>query len=169
MWEEARGLHPSYQVPELDQSHHPKGARLLRCLPDLRAPPPEHPDQVRPHGGHGHSWEPSGCTWRSVRVLSRDNNFPEWGILDQHLHHHQAPSWVSQEMTESALNILCLLSFTPWHLLENHCSLTASTMDIGKCGISGCSTSVDVPLAILCLIRDTQGAQQNEPSTLGSS
>lgn len=50
MWEEARGLHPSYQVPELDQNHHPKGDWLLRCLANLRAPPPEHPDQARPRG-----------------------------------------------------------------------------------------------------------------------
>lgn len=121
MWEEARSLYPSYQIPELDQSHHPKGRWLIRCLLNLRAHCPEHPDKARPHGQHRTRWEPPGGHTAEGPCSEQRQPPPSLGIPGPAcLPLYQAASWVAQDMPESTQQILCWLPFKRWYLPENH-------------------------------------------------
>lgn len=132
MWEEARGLYPSHQIPELDQSHHAESL-ASKVSSKLQSPSSSAPTQgkalwaaadtpLESPGGHAVKWP---CSTQRQWL-------PGLGRPDQHCHH----VLVTQETTESTPNVLCLLPFKLWYLLENQCSVTASTSDICKCGIS---------------------------------
>lgn len=78
---------------------------------------------------------------------------------------HQGASWVTREMRESTWDTLCLLPFKQLYLLENQCSQSASTSDTCKCRISEYPALVGVTFTSLFLISNTQGTQQDQPST----
>lgn len=161
MWEEARGLYPSHQIPELDQSHHAESL-ASKVSSKLQNPSSSAPTQgkalwaaadtpLESPGGHAVKWP---CSTQRQRL-------PGLGCPGPAL-----PPCPSHPRNDR-INPKYIMFASLQTMVSSRKSVFSDCLHLGHLQMWDFRTpaSVEVTLISLFLSPDLQGTQQNQPST----